>query len=366
MSLTSMLYNAPLYQPVCLPPPKSNVIVLCSSDDVQHISEVFKEYNIQLVISWENNSIQTDYDLQKIFNYNNCCICIFGHQRNNNILRIFANKLFKLNIRHKYICIPIGCRRSPEFLYDYRQELEQVFSLLCDDESREIFVSTIKSIITGTIGYIKQSEYFHYFHPETIPNKGDIIIDGGVGRDISFVRECSKHVGNDGHIYSFEPVCYFDILEKFSNMNNTTLFQLGLWNKLEDQIFTINRGGSSVVDKNSNRTLRGGSGVFDMNPDPDNTVSCKMTTIDSFISEYNINKVDMIKLDVEGSEKNVLLGGVDTIIKHRPKLLISVYHKLNDLFELPLYINDFDLNYRFYLGHHSSRHNETVLYAVPD
>ena len=91
-----------------------------------------------------------------------------------------------------------------------------------------------------------------------------------------------------------------------------------------------------------------------------------MTTIDTFVSEYNINKIDMIKLDVERSEKNVLLGGIDTIIKHRPKLLISVYHRLNDLFELPLFINELDLSYKFYLGHHSPIQWETVLYAVPN
>ena len=361
MSLTQMLYNAPLYQPVKFPPPKSNVIILCSNDDIKYIPEVFKEYNIKLVISdkpssekiiLDNDAIQVDYDLQKIFNYQNCHIIIFSHRWDYDILLRFSRRLFKLNIRYKYICMPVDGRYQPchpNFFIDSRDELEKIFNLLCDDESREIFVSRIKSIIMGTIGYIRQSEYDDYFHPETIPHKGDIVIDGGVGPYIHLVKKYSKHVGNNGHVYCFEPACYFDVLDKFTDINNATLFQHGLWNKLEDQIFKVSGLGSHVVNEHS-----------------DSTITSKMTTIDAFMSECNINKVDIIKLDVEGSEKNVLLGGIDTIIKHRPKLLICVYHKLNDLFELPLFIHELDLNYKFYLGHHRPILMDTVLYAVPN
>ncbi|MDR3319858.1 MAG: FkbM family methyltransferase [Desulfovibrio sp.] len=90
-----------------------------------------------------------------------------------------------------------------------------------------------------------------------------------------------------------------------------------------------------------------------------------MTTIDTIVSQYNIKKVDMIKLHVEGAEEKSLLGGIKTIVKNRPKLLIFLYHKHNNIFELPLFIDKLNLNYRFYIGHHSPSLQYTLLYVIP-
>jgi FkbM family methyltransferase len=49
-------------------------------------------------------------------------------------------------------------------------------------------------------------------------------------------------------------------------------------------------------------------------------------------------KVNIIKMDVEGSEIEALLGASKTIQKHSPKLIISAYHKSDDLYLIPLII----------------------------
>lgn len=351
-----MLFNTPLYQPNSLPPQNSDVIILCSNDDIKHISDVFYEYSVRLIIS------DKDSDFKQIFNYSNCHIVIFSSEFNFGLLYYFNNKLNELDVKHKYICMPIP-RKSmynwhyPEFLNDSMNELVKVFNLLCNDESRKIFVSRIKSIITGDIGYIRQSEYAHYFHPKTILQKGDTIIDGGVGKDLSFINKCSKLIGDEGYIYSFEPepICHSYISNKITQLKNVTLFKLALWNKSEQQLISQNGGCSQILNVESSNT----NTEFGIE-------KCQMTTIDTIVSKYNIKKVDIIKLDVEASEKYALLGGVRTIEKYRPKLLISVYHKVNHLFELPLFINDLNLNYKFYMGHHSPIQWETVLYAIPN
>jgi FkbM family methyltransferase len=356
--------NTPLYQPTNLPPAQSNIIVLCSNDDIKNIPDVFHDYNVKLVITdkpsdekiiLSNNTIQVDSDLTKIFEYLNCYIVIFCPTINDSMLFVLNRKLNELNIRHKYLFTSI-IRKSahqlyyPELLDKFRDELERVFSLLNDDESRKIFVSRIKSIMTGDIGYIRQSKYEQYFHPEVIPQNGDIIIDGGVGTSISVERKLSEFIGDRGHIYSFEPEpnCCSKVANQVKNIKNMTLFSYGLWNKSDHVHITNELYASRVVD---NQT--------------DNTNVCRMTTIDSFVSEYNINKIDIIKLDIEGSERNALLGSINTINKHKPKLLISLYHKHKDIFELPFFIDDLSLNYKFYIGHHSPTVWETTLYAVP-
>ena len=50
MSLESMLHSAQLYRSSCLPQAESDVVVLCSNEDIQYINTVFSNYKIQLVI----------------------------------------------------------------------------------------------------------------------------------------------------------------------------------------------------------------------------------------------------------------------------------------------------------------------------
>ena len=46
--------------------------------------------------------------------------------------------------------------------------------------------------------------------------------------------------------------------------------------------------------------------------------------------------VDFIKYDVEGSEREALEGSRQTILRSYPKLLVSIYHRVDDFFALPL------------------------------
>ena len=73
--------------------------------------------------------------------------------------------------------------------------------------------------------------------------------------------------------------------------------------------------------------------------------------------------MDYIKLDVEGSELAALKGASATIRKFSPKLGVSLYHRPNDIFELPLYIKENHPNYKIYVGHYTIHNEETVMYC---
>lgn len=68
-----------------------------------------------------------------------------------------------------------------------------------------------------------------------------------------------------------------------------------------------------------------------------------------------------IKMDIEGSELAALKGAIKTIKKHHPYLAICLYHRKNDLINIPLFINSLGLSYNFHLrgGYH------TILWAIP-
>jgi len=77
-------------------------------------------------------------------------------------------------------------------------------------------------------------------------------------------------------------------------------------------------------------------------------------------------KVNTIKMDIEGSEIEAIKGAKETILRYCPKLQICVYHKMDDLWNIPLLIRSINPKYKFYLGHHSQNIFDTLLYAIPD
>jgi FkbM family methyltransferase len=81
-------------------------------------------------------------------------------------------------------------------------------------------------------------------------------------------------------------------------------------------------------------------------------------------SELNGERVSYIKMDIEGTEMEALKGAQETIRKYKPKLAICLYHKPEDLHEVPLYLKKLVPEYKQYMRHYSPLEYETVLYAV--
>ena len=65
-----------------------------------------------------------------------------------------------------------------------------------------------------------------------------------------------------------------------------------------------------------------------------------------------------------GSELAALQGGENVLRRDRPRLAISLYHRSEDFFAIPLWIDGLGCGYRFYLQHYSIHGEETVLYAI--
>jgi FkbM family methyltransferase len=75
--------------------------------------------------------------------------------------------------------------------------------------------------------------------------------------------------------------------------------------------------------------------------------------------------VSWIKMDIEGSEYQALQGARNVIRKHRPVLGVCLYHRMEDLWKLPLFISAISDDYRFFLRRHSDDCWEQIVYAVP-
>lgn len=92
-------------------------------------------------------------------------------------------------------------------------------------------------------------------------------------------------------------------------------------------------------------------------------VEVEVVTLDDDIRE----PVSIIKMDIEGAEKDALIGAKRHIKEERPKLLISAYHLPGDIFEIPELIDSMRDDYKFYLRYNGKKAIwpcDYVLFAV--
>ena len=75
-----------------------------------------------------------------------------------------------------------------------------------------------------------------------------------------------------------------------------------------------------------------------------------VATIDALVAELNLSRVDFIKLDIEGAEREALKGAAVTLKKHHPRIMIDTYHRANDLVVLPQLIAQAQLDYEGQCG----------------
>jgi len=71
----------------------------------------------------------------------------------------------------------------------------------------------------------------------------------------------------------------------------------------------------------------------------------EVTSIDNIVEEYNLNEVNLIKMDIEGMELDAIKGARATIEKFKPILIISIYHRGQDFFEIPKFIKSIRKDY---------------------
>lgn len=239
----------------------------------------------------------------------------------------------------------------PDYYEAHAAELEQVWSLLETDADREYLARRAKTLITGDPGYLLIAPHLEYKHPVIRPAPGDTMIDGGVSDMVGAQVHFAEAVGRTGAIFGFEPIAW--MAEKAAS-------QLAIFPQyhLTAAGLAEKDGQAEFTDLRDSSFLGAAKGA--------NVVKCDLRSIDSFAREKNIGPVQCIKLDIEGAELSALKGARETILADRPKLIICLYHKPEDLYEIPLYIRSLAPDYRFQIAHSSAGFTDTILYAAPE
>ena len=251
--------------------------------------------------------------------------------------------------------IPMGAgRKMNASLYSqFGRDLEAIYANLADDESRLSFASVIKGLLTGDIEWLRPPVCPEYQHPAVLPAPGDIVLDAGLF-DSTVLRRFALAVGSQGHCYGFEPepnnlAFVRKTIQQFGNPGNITLVDKGLFS-CRGHMYISAQGPSGVLQPIA---------CGDSSP-------CVVIDVDSFVEEYSLPRVDLIKMDIEGAEMDALRGAVKSIQRWKPKLHICAYHHIHDVIDIPVFIKQIVPSYSFYFTAHAPYLNEYTYYACSE
>jgi FkbM family methyltransferase len=182
------------------------------------------------------------------------------------------------------------------------------------------------------------------------PYENELFIDAG-GYDGSTTKYFFQWLQNNGISRGtsivFEPnsILYNNCKDSLQDYNNVKVVNKGLWHK-KDIVKFCNNGIESYVTSNGEEVIE--------------TIS-----LDEYLKDEE-KPVTFLKMDIEGAELNALKGAERIIKEQKPKLAISIYHKPEDIWEIPNLLLNFVPDYKFFIRHYTFSDADTVLYARLD
>ena len=275
-------------------------------------------------------------------------------------VRLELQKSVEENLREKGFinCITMNgiwhyaCWTNKKELFSLVHEKENILKcaeLWEDQKSLDIYYGQIECYLFRRYNISNQIDKDQYF-------PGDIVFGKGYSRFVDCgaytgdtVASLLKNVGKITNLIAIEPDAdnFRELSSKIAHEKKNIageiyLYPCGIWSSPKRLAFDNTQGPSCHISESGNTFLQCVS-LDDILP--------------NFIPTY-------IKMDVEGSEIEAVKGARFIISKHKPDLAISVYHKIEHLWEVPLLLKSLINNYKFYLRSYEHFNQETVLYAV--
>lgn len=244
-----------------------------------------------------------------------------------NVMEMF----YKLNDMHEMIIpeVPLygGGIFDTAYLEGNRDRLETVYELLTDDYSKQLYKDTVLFRLTGELKHLERCEDVR-ITLKNIPGAENITcaLDGGAFKGDS-AQDMLCSFANIEKIIACEPdPKTFKKLFDFAIMEVNKGVIVPVNSALSDTI-----GVSECVSSGSR-----GSGIEGRNKRA-KIVEIKTDTVDNICQN---EKLDYLKLDVEGFESEALSGAAETIKRDRPTIAVSLYHRTGDIINLPLMVRN--------------------------
>ncbi|MDB6052753.1 MAG: methyltransferase [Verrucomicrobiales bacterium] len=241
---------------------------------------------------------------------------------------------------------------DPSYSYEAKtEEVETARRLLADTLSRELFDQVLQFRKSGDVRLAplptKQTQYF----PEDLPQwKSPIrFVDCGAF-DGDTIRSTMDNNIELEAVALFEP-----------DAANFVKIQQTLVDLVPNKIPHVYCWPCGVFSKTTQLSFSSGAGTGSGISEEGNCV-IQCVSLDEALVGFSPT---LVKMDIEGAEIEALLGAKKIIRNGRPGLAICVYHTPGHMWEIPLLLESWKLNYKFFLRCHAYSTFDLVLYAFP-
>ena len=222
-------------------------------------------------------------------------------------------------------------------LKEHVDDFEELYINLEDYRSKKLLYAILNNWVHydfNTLSEVIEKCYDDYFDLDLIPTcNEEVFVDLGAYTGDSTISFLRNYGDSYKKIYAYEitPETYQILVSNLKDYPNVVCYLKGVGDT-RSSLSVVN----SSADASANTVFVSDNGTI------------PMVTLDEDIGE----KLTMIKADIEGFEQEALLGAINHIKNDHPKLLISAYHKNEDLWKIPKMIKEIDPTYKFYLRYH--------------
>ncbi len=227
-----------------------------------------------------------------------------------------------------------------DFLERNQAKIERARDLFSDEESIRIYDLVWEYKKTGRIEPLLEavSDPNEVMRTLVRPDSLRVTVDLGAYTGDT-IRELLSYPGCAvQEIYALEPDARnfkkLSIYAETETRAHVRPYQFGAWSCRETLCFDGSGNRNASIERNRSQSL---------SERQIRSVTVEVESIDHILDGAS---VDYIKYDVEGSEREAILGSVETIRRSYPTLMVSLYHRNEDLFALPLLLHELFGQYR--------------------
>ncbi len=227
-----------------------------------------------------------------------------------------------------------------------RVKYEWLYKRLEDIESKTILSKLINFRLSHQLKFMhgfvnaQDRQYFESFL--NLRKDGESFLDIGCYdgfTSLEFIKRCPNY--NSIHVFEPEIDNMSVVKSRLNKYQNIHFHPFGAFDRSETLSFVSN-GSASMLSSDGSSTI-------------------EVRRIDDVIT----TPYTFLKMDIEGGEIAAVKGAADSISNFKPRLAISVYHKVDDLIKIPEQILNYYQDYRIYLRHYTEGVTETVMFFLP-
>ena len=246
------------------------------------------------------------------------------------------NHIFSLQTKYRVLvpCVPVFGDEifNRDFIVKNKDKIMRAYNLF-EDDSKAVFAGCIDFIFGGELNKLEEitTSKNEVFDNIIKFGENESYLDLGAYRGDTveeFIENCD---GKYNSIIALEPDrrTFRKLCEYLENIPDSVSYQKAVYSENKTLIFSDKAGRQSAISSNGTQV--------------------EAITVDTLCSDKDIT---YIKMDVEGVEYDAIEGAKETLKNKKPVLNIALYHRSEDIFELPLKISEINPEYKFYIRKH--------------